>query len=184
MPIWLQVNAHSGVPLYVQLVEQIQRAVQVGILRPGDSLPPMRQLAAELHLALNTIVKAYSELETLGIIETRGGAGTIISAAVSSVLRPQAVEQVRQRLHVLTGDAAALQVSEQELRDWLDAEIRQIYPTTTVDVWLIGTTPTERKREDVSHDHRPSAVTSHQSRRACHSDGSSGGPLRPPDSRG
>ena len=71
MPIWLEVNPHSGVPLYVQLVEQIRRAVQVGILRPGESLPPVRRLAAELHIALNTIVKAYAELEALGIIETR-----------------------------------------------------------------------------------------------------------------
>jgi len=134
MPIWLQVNSHSGVPLYVQLVEQIQRAVQVGILRPGDSLPPMRQLAAELHLALNTIVKAYAELEALGILETHGGAGTVVSASVASVLHPQAVEQVRQRLHALTNDAAALQVSEQELRDWIEAEIRQIYHPSTSDI--------------------------------------------------
>ncbi len=128
MPIWLEVNPHSGVPLYVQLVEQIQRAVQVGILRPGDSLPPMRQLAAELHLGLNTIVKAYSELESLGILETRGGAGTVVSAGVASVLRRLAVDQIRQRLHALTSDAAALEVSEHELRAWIEAEVRRVYP--------------------------------------------------------
>src|SRR5271165_4640896 len=99
MPIWLEVNPRSGVPLYVQLVEQIKRAVQAGILRPGESLPPVRRLAAELHIALNTIIKAYAELEALGIIETRGGAGTVISREVESLLHPQAVEQVRQRLH-------------------------------------------------------------------------------------
>jgi GntR family transcriptional regulator len=134
MPIWLQVNPHSGVPLYVQLVEQIQRAVQVGILRPGDPLPPMRQLAAELHLALNTIVKAYAELEALGILETRGGAGTVISTGVANVLRPLAVEQIRQRLHELTGDAAALQVSEQELRAWIEEEISLIYHPSVIDI--------------------------------------------------
>ena len=66
MPIWLEVNPHGGIPLYVQLVQQIKRAVQVGILQPGDPLPTVRGLAAELHIALNTIVKAYGELEAFG----------------------------------------------------------------------------------------------------------------------
>jgi GntR family transcriptional regulator len=127
MPIWLEVNPHSGIPLYVQLVEQIKRAVKIGILRPGDSLPTVRGLAAELRIALNTIVKAYGELEALGIIETRAGAGTTVSAGVDSLLRRQAVEHMRQRLHELASDAAALEVSERELREWIEAEVRRVY---------------------------------------------------------
>jgi GntR family transcriptional regulator len=127
MPIWLEVDPRSGIPLYVQLVEQIKRAVQVGILQPGDPLPTVRALAAELHIALNTIVKAYGELEALGIIETRGGAGTTVRAGVDSLLRRQAVEQLRQRLRELAGDAAALEVSERELREWIEAELRRVY---------------------------------------------------------
>jgi GntR family transcriptional regulator len=127
MPIWLEVNPHSGIPLYIQLVEQIKRAVQVGVLRSGDPLPTVRGLAAELHIALNTIVKAYGELEALGIIETRGGAGTIVRLGVDSLLQRQAVEQVRQRLHELASDVAALGVSEQELREWIEAEVQRVY---------------------------------------------------------
>jgi GntR family transcriptional regulator len=134
MPIWLEVNPRSGVPLYVQLVEQIKRAVQVGILRPGDSLPTVRRLAAELHIALNTIVKAYGELEALGIIETHGGAGTVVSIGVDAVVRREAVEQVRQHLHALVGDAAALEVSERELREWIEAEVRRVYRPLDVEV--------------------------------------------------
>jgi GntR family transcriptional regulator len=134
MPIWLEVNPRSGVPLYVQLVEQIKRAVQVGILRPGDSLPTVRRLAAELHIALNTIVKAYGELEALGIIETHGGAGTVVSIGVDAVVRREAVEQVRQHLHALVGDAAALDVSERELREWIEAEVRRVYRPLDVEV--------------------------------------------------
>jgi GntR family transcriptional regulator len=129
MPIWLEVNPHTGVPLYVQLVEQITRAVQVGILRPGDSLPTVRGLAAELHVALNTVVKAYGELEALGIIETRGGAGTTVRAGVDSLLRRQAVDQVRQRLHQLANDVAALEVSERQLREWFETEVRRVFRT-------------------------------------------------------
>jgi GntR family transcriptional regulator len=111
----------------VQLVEQIKRAVQVGILRPGESLPPVRHLSAELHIALNTIVKAYAELEALGVIETRGGAGTVIRAGVNDVLRPEAVDQLRARLRALAKDAAALQVSEGGLREWIEEELRRVY---------------------------------------------------------
>ena len=127
MPIWLEINPHGGIPLYVQLVAQIKRAVQVGILQPGDSLPTVRGLAAELHIALNTVVKAYGELEALGIIETRAGAGTTVRAGVDGVVRLQAVDQLRQRLHELASDAAALDVSERELREWIEAEVRQAY---------------------------------------------------------
>lgn len=127
MPIWLEINHHGGVPLYVQLVEQIKRAVQVGILRPGDSLPTVRGLAAELHIALNTVVKAYGELEALGIIETRAGAGTTVRAGVDGLVRLQAMDQLRQRLHELASDAAALDVSERELREWIEAEMRRAY---------------------------------------------------------
>jgi GntR family transcriptional regulator len=127
MPIWLEVNPRSGVPLYVQLVEQITRAVQVGILRPGESLPPVRQLSAELRIALNTIVKAYAELERLGIIETRAGAGTIIRVEVADVLRPAAIDQLRERLRALVNDAVALEVNEGQLREWIEVELRRLY---------------------------------------------------------
>jgi GntR family transcriptional regulator len=128
MPIWLEINPRSGVPLYVQLVEQITRAVQVGILRPGEALPPVRQLSAELRIALNTIVKAYAELETVGIIETRAGAGTIIRVGVEDVLRPAAITQLRERLRALANDAIALEVSERQLREWISAELRRVFP--------------------------------------------------------
>src|ERR1700738_242950 len=59
MAIWLQVNIRSNVPIYVQLIEQIQHALEVGTLSPGDALPSVRELASELSIAPNTIVKAY-----------------------------------------------------------------------------------------------------------------------------
>jgi GntR family transcriptional regulator len=124
VPIWLEVNPRSGVPIYLQLVEQIRRALEVGILRPGDSLPTVRQLAGELTIAPNTIVKAYGELEALGLIETRAGAGTTVSAGLDGTLRRQAQEQLRDRLRQLVRDAAALDVGPRELRDWFEAELQ------------------------------------------------------------
>jgi GntR family transcriptional regulator len=133
MPIWLEVNPHSGTPLYLQLVEQIRRAVEVGILRPGDALPTVRQLARELTIAPNTIVKAYGELEALGLIETRAGAGTRVSVDLAGAADHLARERLHERLRELIRDAAALQMSEQELRAEVEEEIRRVFGKIPVD---------------------------------------------------
>ncbi len=127
MPIWLNVNPRSGVPIYLQLVEQIRHALEVGILRPGDLLPTVRQLASELTIAPNTIVKAYGELEALGLIESRAGAGTTVSAGLDGTIKRMSQERLRGRLHQLVLDAAALGLSEQELRDLIAAELSGVY---------------------------------------------------------
>jgi GntR family transcriptional regulator len=127
MPIWLAINPRSGVPLYLQLVEQFRRALEVGILRPGDALPTVRQLAAELTIAPNTIVKAYGELEALGLIESRAGAGTTVRASLDGTLRRQARDALRERLRQLARDAAALEMDAEELRAWLEAALRDAY---------------------------------------------------------
>jgi GntR family transcriptional regulator len=127
MPIWLDVNPRSGVPIYVQIVEQVQRALEVGILRPGDPLPTVRQLAAELTIAPNTIVKAYGELEALGLIESRAGVGTTVSPSFGGALRRQALARLHERLRQLVGDAAALGVARDELCDLFEAELPRVY---------------------------------------------------------
>jgi GntR family transcriptional regulator len=127
MPNWLDVNPHSGIPLYVQLVEQIKHALEVGVLQPGDQLPTVRQLAGALTIAPNTIVKAYDELERLGLIESRQGAGTRVAANLDGLLRQQRVAALFERLHVVVRDAANLGISLAELRARCEAEMRQFY---------------------------------------------------------
>jgi DNA-binding transcriptional regulator YhcF (GntR family) len=73
------VDASLPEPPYVQLREQVRRRVAAGDLGPGTRLPPVRRLADELGLAPNTVAKAYRELEHLGVIETRGRAGSFVS---------------------------------------------------------------------------------------------------------
>jgi GntR family transcriptional regulator len=126
MPSWLDINPRSGIPIYVQLVQQIRHALEVGILRPGESLPTVRQLAAELTIAPNTIVKAYSELENLGLIESRAGVGTTVSADLNGRLPAHQREDVLERLRSVIRDASQMNISERELRSSVE-ELIEVY---------------------------------------------------------
>src|SRR6185503_13156689 len=72
-------NPSLGVPIYLQLVEQVKHAIEIGALRPGDQLPSIRPLAEELVINANTVAKAYRELESEGVIELRQGAGAFVA---------------------------------------------------------------------------------------------------------
>jgi GntR family transcriptional regulator len=73
-------DLHSGMPVYRQIVDQVRGGIASGALAPGDQLPTVRQLAVDLEINPNTVVRAYRELEFGGLIETHQGTGTFISA--------------------------------------------------------------------------------------------------------
>jgi GntR family transcriptional regulator len=79
--VLLRPNPASGVPIYLQLMEQVKHAVATGALRPGDQLPGIRPLAEELVINPNTVAKAYRELAHEGVIELRQGAGAFVADA-------------------------------------------------------------------------------------------------------
>jgi GntR family transcriptional regulator len=124
--VWIEVNPRGGVPIYVQIVEQVRHALEVGGLRPGDRLPTVRQLASELTIAPNTVVKAYNELQRMGLVQSRPGVGTVVAQGVEEIDRERRVEAVFERLRVLVRDAAALGISEDQLWASLDAEFERI----------------------------------------------------------
>lgn len=74
--IQFRLNTHSGVPPYLQIVQQVKQALQVGILQPGDQLPTVKEVVAHVAINPNTVAKAYRELESLGLTEGRTGSGT------------------------------------------------------------------------------------------------------------
>ena len=75
-----QLDLHSGVPVYRQVIDQVRGAIASGLLTAGDQLPTVRQLAVDLAINPNTVVRAYRELEFGGLLETHQGTGTFISA--------------------------------------------------------------------------------------------------------
>src|SRR5436189_5957522 len=75
-------NPSLGVPIYLQLMEQVKHAIETGALRAGEQLPSIRPLAEELVINANTVAKAYRELESEGVVELRQGAGAFVAARV------------------------------------------------------------------------------------------------------
>jgi GntR family transcriptional regulator len=98
----LQINFKSGMPIYLQVVDQVKAAAASGALRPGEALPSIRPLAEELRVNRNTIAKAYSELESLGVIETLPGRGCFLkqnhSALRKEVRRKLLIEEIDQAI--------------------------------------------------------------------------------------
>ncbi len=74
----LKVDMHSGVPIYIQIVERVKHMIATGELKPGDQLPTVRQLAQDLRVNFNTIARAYTTLNDAGIISTQQGRGTFV----------------------------------------------------------------------------------------------------------
>src|SRR5262245_63278714 len=112
----ITINVTDGVPIYRQIVNQVKYLVASRLLLPGDELPAIRTLALQLKVTPNTIVKAYGELESAGVIHKRHGSGTFISDA-----RPQQVairerrRLIEQRIDALLAEAHQLNITTEDV---------------------------------------------------------------------
>src|SRR6202142_3438723 len=107
--IEFRLDPSSGVPTYLQLVQQVEQALRLGYLKPGDQLPKVRDVVATLAINPNTVLKAYRELETKGLTAGRPGQGTFIQATLSQVALPELTGLRRSLLGWLaSADAAGL----------------------------------------------------------------------------
>jgi GntR family transcriptional regulator len=112
-------NPSSGVPVYLQLMEQIKHAIETGALRAGDQLPGIRPLAEQLVINPNTVAKVYRELEHEGVIELRHGAGAFVAPNARA---KKVTEKVR------AGQAVVASTVEQlRKRGMTDEEIRRLF---------------------------------------------------------
>ena len=110
----------------MQIADQVRHAIEAGGFGPGDRLPTVRRLAEDLAIAPNTIVKAYNELQRMGLVESRPGVGTVVADGVAEVARERQVAAIFERLRLLARDAAALGISEDDLWASLDSEYERI----------------------------------------------------------
>jgi DNA-binding transcriptional regulator YhcF (GntR family) len=96
--IHFHLEGQSGTPTYMQLVNQVRRAVRNGVLRAGDRLPTAREMVAKLAINPNTVLKAYGLLEGEGLVTSRPGLGTFITQGVEAQLEPAVQRQLRRGL--------------------------------------------------------------------------------------
>ena len=110
----LQIDFKSGVPVYLQLVEQIRHAAAAGGLRSGELLPGIRPLAEELRVNRNTVAKAYAELESQGVIESVPGRGCFLREVGTPLTRAARNELLIQEIDRAIVAAHHLQISEED----------------------------------------------------------------------
>ena len=116
-----RLNQSSGVPVYIQLMEQAKHAVATGALRPGDQLPAIRKLAGDLVINPNTVVRAYRELEHEDIIELRQGAGAFISESISE--RSLDMRKGQRVVQLAMERLKSLGLGEEEIRRLVENEL-------------------------------------------------------------
>lgn len=123
--MWFHIDASSGTPIYRQITDQVRHAIAGGTLRPGDRLPPVRDLAIDLAVNPNTIAKAYQDLERDGVIETSRGRGTFVAAAEPVASERERSTRLSPVIERLIAEAYLLGISEDDLRRLLDERLAE-----------------------------------------------------------
>ena len=123
-------NPSLPVPIYLQLVEQVKHAIETGALRPGDQLPGLRPLAEQLVINVNTVAKAYRELEREGVIELRHGAGAFVAETARA--RKGVADKFRAAQSLVAETVERLRergLSDNEIRRLFEAELAGVSRT-------------------------------------------------------
>ena len=119
----LKPNPSSGVPIYLQLMEQVKHAIETGALRPGEQLPGIRPLAEELVVNPNTVAKAYRELEHEGVIELRQGAGAFVTDKAPTKKDADRLRAGQAAVATTVEKLRARGVTDEEIRRLFEAEL-------------------------------------------------------------
>lgn len=123
-PIRFTIDLHTGVPVYRQLIDQVRGGIAAGSLTPGDQLPTVRQLAVDLAINPNTVMRAYRELELGGLLETHQGTGTFVS---NKKLEKKSAERERQLGQMISDFAARAGAAGFTLEELID-RLQELLP--------------------------------------------------------
>jgi GntR family transcriptional regulator len=111
LAVRIHISTSDGVPIYLQIVNQVKYLAAAGQLVPGEELPPIRTLAERLVVNPSTVARAYRELEADGVVEKRRTAGTYISTAGSRLSHRERVKILSQRIDALLAEARQLEIA-------------------------------------------------------------------------
>jgi GntR family transcriptional regulator len=124
--LFINIDPSSGLPIYLQIAQQIRTAVAMGRLQPEDPLPSVRQLAVELAVNPNTVARAYLDLEIEGVIYKRQGAGTFVSGQGVEMSKGERRRVLNELLEKALVEGVNLGLSERELREAFERMLEKI----------------------------------------------------------
>lgn len=127
----LHISANDGIPIYLQIVNQIKYLVASGRLSAGEELPPIRVLAEQLLINPNTVARAYRELESAGLVEKRRTAGTYVSDHGSPLARRERIRILSERVDALLAEAGQMNIEFDELTKLLQQRHAAMQPSPT-----------------------------------------------------
>jgi GntR family transcriptional regulator len=113
--VQIHISPNDGVPIYLQIVNQVKYLVASGRLTPGEELPPIRGLAEKLLVNPNTVARAYRELEIAGVVTKRRTAGTYVSDSGSPLARRERLRILTERADALLAEARQMDISTEEV---------------------------------------------------------------------
>lgn len=126
----IHISTNDGVPIYLQVVNQIKFLIASGRLSSGEELPPIRVLAAQLIVNPNTVARAYRELEIAGIVEKRRTAGTYVSEQGSPLARRERVKILTERIDTLLAEASHMGVTLDDVMKLVQQRYAVIHSTS------------------------------------------------------
>jgi DNA-binding transcriptional regulator YhcF (GntR family) len=113
--VQIHISAHDGVPIYLQIVNQVKYLVASGRMAAGEELPPIRTLAEQLLINPNTVARAYRELELAGVVTKRRTAGTYVSDTTSPLARRERLKIVTERVDALLAEARQMNIDTETI---------------------------------------------------------------------
>ncbi|MBO4347884.1 MAG: GntR family transcriptional regulator [Lachnospiraceae bacterium] len=119
------INNSSMIPIYTQIIQQVQAQIAAGSLKENDALPSVRTLSAELKISALTVKKAYDELESEGFVVTVHGKGTYVSGSNSEYIRENQIKEVEDDLRKVFEKAECFNISKEDLKDIIEMLIEE-----------------------------------------------------------
>jgi GntR family transcriptional regulator len=123
MPVIFNINTGSNTPIYKQITDQVRLGVTTGRLVVGDQLPSVRALAEDLVVNPNTVARAYADLISEGLLESRAGRGVFITAKRKIYSRAEGWRRLEPMLNALIGEAMILDFTHEELREAFEEKV-------------------------------------------------------------
>ncbi len=122
----LHLNPASGVPIYLQIENQVKHCVAAGALKPGDALPSVRKVAADMRINPNTVARAYQNLERDGVLRSVPGGGTYVAENPGGLLKSEKIRRLRPYARQIAVEGTQLRLEPHEIVNLVEQELQSL----------------------------------------------------------